>query len=390
VDQAPVTPPLVAGPLDLAPFRAIRLAASRIGDPASARTVARPYRDVAERLRQWRDRGFLTVDDRPALYLHEYTVSGMTVRGLVGAVDVSRRATRLDQRAILPHEGFYPGQADDLADRMDEMELNPGPILLVQRSPDELRALLTTQRRHEPEQVVDRLGQLHRIWRLDDPDVLAEVARLLAPTTALIADGHHRYAAYLKLQQRNPGAATDRGLAMLVDHDDTPLFLGAIHRVLLGSSVRDVANAASAVGIAVREATQETAVAALGPSTLVATDNESWIVADLDVSERAEVEVLHERIVPALGHGPSRVTYHHAAHAALEQAAPGHGTAVLLPAPTLTQVQQVVDAGRLFPEKATSFQPKPAFGVFIRSWRDEPVAPAPPPPPSGTPGPPPR
>lgn len=386
MDQAPVTPPLVAGPLRMSPFRALRLSASRIADPASARTLARPYRDVQERLRSWEERGFLVHDAEPALYLHEYTVSGITVRGLVGTVDVSRRAARLDQRALLPHEGIYPAQADDLADRMAEMGINPAPILLVQRSPAPLRDLLRGVRSGPAEQVVDRAGHLHRLWSIRDPASLGRVAELLAPTTALIADGHHRYAAYLKLQQRDPGAPTDRGLAMLVDHDDTPLFLGAIHRVLVGSSVRDVTDAAASLGISTRESTQAQAVAALGPSTLVATDNDTWLVVDLDLTDdRVEVELLHERLVPSLGHGPSRITYHHTAHDALHHAGPDHGVAMLMPAPTLTQVQQVVGAGRLFPEKATSFQPKPAFGVFIRSWHDERPEPSSLPPPPATP-----
>lgn len=373
-----MTPPLVAGPLTLAPFRAIRLAASRVADPASARTFARPYHDVPARLRSWEERGLLERDREPAVYLHEYTVSGITVRGLVGTVDVSRRATRLDQRALLPHEGIYPGQADDVADRMGEMRVNPAPILLVQRSPAPLRELLTSVRDGQARELVDRAGNLHRVWAIRDDRLLTDISTRLAPTTALIADGHHRYAAYLRLQQRDPGAATDRGLAMIVDHDDTPLFLGAIHRVLMGSSVRDVREAATALGIETIEMSQEQAVAALGPTRLVVTDAETWLVVQLPLDDdRVEVEVLHERIVPTVSHGPHRITYHHAAQDALRHAGPDHGTAVLMPAPTLTQVQEVVAAGRLFPEKATSFQPKPAFGMFIRSWHDEPAAPEP-------------
>ena len=34
---------------------------------------------------------------------------------------------------MLPHEGIHPVQADELADRMEDMLLNPAPIL---RDPD--------------------------------------------------------------------------------------------------------------------------------------------------------------------------------------------------------------------------------------------------------------
>ena len=63
-------------------------------------------------------------------------------------------------------------------------------------------------------------GVKHRLWRLGHPDeqdaILAELA------AGLIADGHHRYAAYLDLQadQRASGLGAgpwDYGLAFLVD-----------------------------------------------------------------------------------------------------------------------------------------------------------------------------
>jgi len=377
MDSALVTPPYVAGPLRLAPFRALRLSPTRIGDPASARTFSRPYHDVTERLERWTQRGFIAHDAVPALYLHEYTVSGITIRGLVGALDVSRRATRPEQRAVLPHEGIYPAQADELADRMSEMGLNPAPILLVQHSPPELRALLADLRaRPANHDFVDRAGQAHRLWVITDPGILENIDALLGPTSAVIADGHHRYAAYLRLQQRTPGPATDRGLAMLVDQGDTPLFLGAIHRVLVGSSVADVRAAATSLGMRAVVTSQAEAVASLGPTVLVATDGRIWLVVHLQLTDdRAEVEILHDQLVPALGHGPTRITYHHTVQDALGYVGPQLGTAVLMPAPSVDQVQRIVTAGRLFPEKATSFQPKPAFGVLIRSMRDAEPAP---------------
>ncbi|MGA8256469.1 MAG: DUF1015 family protein [Nocardioides sp.] len=385
--HAVVTPPYVGGPLQLHPFEALHLTPSRIGDPASARAFARPYRDVAARLTRWQRRGMIHRDDQPGLYLHEYTVSGITVRGLVGALDVSRRATDPHGCAVLPHEGIYPAHADDIADRMGEMGLNPAPILLVQESPASLRSLLRSVRAQPPHRTfADRLDQKHQIWTISDPNLMSLIADELAPTQAVIADGHHRYAAYLRLQQRHPGGALDRGLAMLVDQGDTPLFLGAIHRVLVGTSVNDVTAAASALGLDFRVTDREGAVSSLGRGALVVTDNSAWAVVTVPLRpDRLEVDVLHQLLVPTLRHGPAGITYHHAVGDALMHAEPTHGTAVLMPAPTFAQIQSTVQSGRLFPEKATSFQPKPALGVLIRSFRDEEASPPSPPPPPGTP-----
>ena len=46
-----------------------------------------------------------------------------------------------------------------------------------------------------------------------------------------------------------------------------------------------------------------------------------------------------------------------------------------MPAPDFDLVTRVALAGRLLPEKATSFQPKPSIGVLIRSLRDEMIRP---------------
>src|SRR4051812_40183592 len=170
---AVVIPPYVGRPLRLAPFRGVRLNPRRIGDPASGRLFARPYRAVATRLAQWQERGQLRRDEEPALYLHEYTAGGLTVRGLVGALDISHRATGSADRAVLPHEGIHPVQADELADRRPELGLNPAPILLVHRAPVDVRAIVHTLVATPPDDdFVDRNDQRHRVWSIRDAELL--------------------------------------------------------------------------------------------------------------------------------------------------------------------------------------------------------------------------
>src|SRR5690606_29701519 len=132
--------PCVAKPLRMTAFRGVMLAPARVGDPASLRTFARPYRDVADRLADWIDQGHAFQDQSPAVYVHEYTANGITVRGIVGALRVTEHTDDLDQRAVWPHEAIHPDQASELASRMEEMQLNPAPILLAHVGTPELRA----------------------------------------------------------------------------------------------------------------------------------------------------------------------------------------------------------------------------------------------------------
>jgi uncharacterized protein (DUF1015 family) len=162
----PAVPPYVAGPLRLTPFRALALAPRRVGDPASARAFARPYRGVAHRLQTWERRGLATRYDEPALYLHEYSDSGLTVRGLVGCLDLSRRTDRVEDARVFPHEGVHQQQVTELAERMGTMGVNPAPILLVHRGPEAVREVSRKVRTGSPDQeYVDRAGQQHRVAR---------------------------------------------------------------------------------------------------------------------------------------------------------------------------------------------------------------------------------
>lgn len=361
-------PPYVAGPLRLRPFRALTLAPRRVGDPASARAFARPYRGVRQRLEGWQRRGFASQDSEPAVYLHEYSDSGLTVRGLVGCLDLSRSPTDPVERRVFPHEGVHPRQVRELASRMASMRLNPAPILLVHRGPASLRELSTEVRTGSPHhEYTDHAGQQHRVWAIRAPVELELIESELADARLLVADGHHRYAAYVSLFRKAPSPAHGCGLAMVIDHDETPLFLGAIHRLLHGIPLEAALAAAEAAGGRVDRSAETEALAALSPDTFVLSDGDAWATVKVDLPiGQALVQLFDGAVVTRLRPPPSTVAYAHALPQAMEQVRPGRVTAALLPAVDLDLVMSVVRSGGLLPEKATSFQPKPSVGAFIR------------------------
>lgn len=368
-----VAPPVVVAPFRLWPFPALRLAASAVGDPASQRVFARPFQAVPQRLRRWESRGRLVRDEEPALYLHEYTGDGVTVRGLVGALDltVTSETTPAGRQTVFPHEGVHPDQVSQLADKMEKMQANPAPILLVHRGSPEGRAALARLVEEPPSSAfLDRAGQTHRIWPVRDSDLLEALDADLRTTNALIADGHHRYASYLRLRARHPGTAWDRGLAMLVDQSDTPLWLGAIHRFLSTHHLDDLAARLGSRGPRLTFTDREDALSRLSERTLVLHSKRRWATLTLAHGDLAVTE-LDNVLLPQLGVARHQVSYHHVAEQALQRAERGAGTAVLLPAPPFDAVVAAATRGELLPEKATSFQPKPSVGVLMRSLRDE-------------------
>lgn len=352
------------GQLGLHPFRAMRLAESYVGAPVAYRVFARPYRAVPGRLLDWRRRRHLRVDADPAFYVHEYTAAGVSVRGIVANLELPP-----PPRAVLPHEQVHPAQVKQLANRMEMMSLNPAPILLLHEGAPDVRRRLDQVMDSAPHlSYTDRAEQLHRLWRIPDTDVQEALATALGSARTVIADGHHRYQAALELAQRHPGTAWDRTLVMVIDQADTPLQLCAIHRTIAGLTLSKVAAAAQARGDSYTEhADRQEALEKLDHA-LVLHDGLHWASLRPVPGTAPPVCVLHNELLPAWNVSENRLDFHHTASGALARA--GSGLAVLLPAPRFGEIVDWASTGRLLPQKATSFQPKPHVGVVMRDLRD--------------------
>ena len=221
-------------------------------DANPAAPAAEANRVAAGLLREWLSAGVLIRDRMAALYIYEQRLPGsdscLLQRGIIGLV----RLGSPESAGILPHENVMPGLVAGRRELMAATQANLEPIFLIYDG-GQFPGATDTAEMATATQVMDRVaddraplvsittedGISHRLWRLGDPGEQAAIAADLSGRRALIADGHHRYAAYLQLQaeMRASGLGSgpwDYGLAFLVDSAAYPPRLGAIHRVLPG------------------------------------------------------------------------------------------------------------------------------------------------------------
>ncbi len=319
----------------LAPFRGIRYARDRVSgianvtsppydvinggildhlraaDPHNVVRLILPGEDAdasktaAGLLREWLSAGVLIRDRMASLYVYEQSVDAdpsCLQRGIIGLV----RLGSPESAGILPHEGVMPGLVAGRRELMAATQANLEPIFLIYDGeqpggydgPQPGEAVHITG--ETATGIVDRVaaeraplvsvttedGVTHRLWRIGDSAEQAAISADLAGRRALIADGHHRYAAYLDLQAEMHAAGLgagpwDYGLAFLVDSAAYPPRLGAIHRVLPGlrpDRAAELAKAAFTVqdlptGISLDDALQRLAAAGQeGPAFLLAGD----------------------------------------------------------------------------------------------------------------------
>jgi uncharacterized protein (DUF1015 family) len=349
------------------------------------------YDDAAARLAAWLGDGTLRRDEEPAIYVYEQVVGGHLQRGIFAAVELRDPA----ERVVLPHEDVMPGPVADRLELMRTTGANLEPILLVYEGGGGTEAVIASVVETPPLiETTTEEGLVQRVWPVTDPAAHARINDDLGPRQALIADGHHRYATYRRLQAEMHAAGEtvgpwDCGLALLVDSVTYPLRLAAIHRVVEGLDLADALAAAAGVFDvsplqgdldAVMDAlhgqtrahpfvlTDGTAfwllcepVERVLAATLPAAQSELWRSLDASVLDA----VLLERLW-SVDPSSARVRYVHDAAGAVRAATRSSGTAVLLKPVQLGDVLAVAAHGERMPRKSTSFGPKPRTGLVLR------------------------
>ncbi|WKD35350.1 DUF1015 domain-containing protein [Streptomyces xanthophaeus] len=367
------------------PHNIVRLILPQAGTPAARNEQA------ARTLHDWLADGILSADPEPALYVYEQRRAGLLQRGLIGALALSAA----DAGIVLPHEDVMPDVVTDRAGLMRATSANLEPLLLTYRGDDPGTGAAA---------VVERTAQLapllstttedgfqHRLWAITDPAELATVMADLSHRQALIADGHHRWATYLRLQEEHGSpTAWDFGLVLLVDTARYPLQVRAIHRMLRRLPVPD-ALAALDGHFRVRPVDGPLPLALdtladaseRGNAFLIAGDGAFHLVTDPDLAlldttvrhdrpeawRRLDATVLHATLLDALWNipdAPDQITYIHDAASTVAMAERHGGTAVLLHPVREEVVRDLARQGVTMPRKSTSFGPKPATGLVLR------------------------
>jgi uncharacterized protein (DUF1015 family) len=384
------------------------------GGPRSGGTA--PGEVASARLRDWLAEGALAVDDSPALYVYEQRAADWVQRGLIGLVAVGTDA-------VHPHEGVMAGPVAGRRELMKKTRTNLEPILLVYNggagagsgksaagrgksaggggggglaaTGDASRLTdLTADVQAPLACAVTDDGVTHRLWAVTDPGAQAAIAADLATRTALIADGHHRYAAYRELRAQMSDADGDSGpwdygLAFLVDAEEYPLRLGAIHRVLPRLPLTEAVDRASEAFTvtAVTAATAFDRLAAAGESGtafLLAGEDGYWLLTDPDQRQVAaampaaasdrwralDASVMQELLLAQLWlikDNERDVLISHDAAEAVRMAADSGGTAVICNPMPLAAVMDIAAHGEKVPRKSTSFGPKPRTGLVLRA-----------------------
>jgi len=371
----------------------------RLELPDSARTAG-------DLLHRWRREGILLREEQPALWWHEQTFTGPDgidrVRcGFLATV----RLTPYDQGPVRPHEQTHTATRAERLELLRATATNLSPIFALYDDPGHTvtSALSGVDEAPPAMEAADPDGTMHRFWPVTDADRIAAVQAAMAGREIVIADGHHRYEtslAYRAEQREREGQPagdrpydfimmalsnlSDPGLAIFPTHrvvvsmrEVDRRFLGAfrVRELAPGTPATEVEAELAAlprdsVAFAVwRGSEQPPMIAELIDPTaaMLAMPGAPKPVRSLDAA------VLESLVLaPLLGLEPEKfrttegVLYTRSLdYAAALVEAGDAGSVFILRPPTVEQVQAVVAAGRVMPQKSTYFFPKLWSGFVL-------------------------
>jgi uncharacterized protein (DUF1015 family) len=195
-----------------------------------------PYEQAAVTLAQWQQDGALVQDEQPTIWPIEQDYVGpdgrpRTRRGFLARV----RVDDYGPGRIRPHERTHPGPKEDRLRLTRATRTNLSPIFALFSDPEQRawNALAPSTANPPWGRSVDPDGTTNRLWRVDDPDVIAAVQEAAADAELLIADGHHRYETARVYADEIGGEGAHRYVLMcLVALEDPGLTVFPTHRLV--------------------------------------------------------------------------------------------------------------------------------------------------------------
>jgi uncharacterized protein (DUF1015 family) len=380
-----ITPAMQEQLYAMSPANIVRVSypADRPGPGETADKYVRAH----ETLEAWLREGLWAREDQPAIYPYTqtYRVAGqeITRAGFIALGEISEYA----RGVVLPHERTHAGPKQDRLRLLEATGVDIGLLfMLISDSDGQLRAA-TAGAGAPLVEARDLRGELHRLWRITDPQAIARVQALMAPASVIIADGHHRYETAVEYARRQLGAADKLmaffaleapGLTILANHRLVHGVHGfsmdrLIHEARRWFDVSSLPDPAAFRPTATRIGVVTARDARVFTLRDEAAASLAWPAGTSAAWRRLAVSILHEGLLrPLLGidsallEAGTHVDYTADQDDAIAAARARRYQAAFLIAPTTpAELQAVVRGGELLPQKSTHFYPKLLDGLVF-------------------------
>lgn len=340
------------------------------------------YAQAAAAFKKFQDAGTFVRDAQPSLYVYRQQMGNQAQSGVVACCHIED----YEQNLIRQHEKTLAVKENDRARHIRELNAQAGPVFVVYRDNETIDRIVADLEKTRPEfDFAAPDGVRHSAWRIRNAREV-ETAFAAVPRS-YIADGHHRFAAAVKVgRERREANPTHSGneeynWVLGVFFPSSQLRILPYNRV-----VRDLNNMRANDFIekvrkvfSLREVTGTVPTEPDAANMYVA---RKWYELKWKPEKRAdaprilEVTVLQERLLaPVLGIDDPRTSKRiefvggvNSVKALVNRVDSGEWAVAFSMRPVaIADVMAYSDAGLIMPPKSTWFEPKLRSGLFIHT-----------------------
>lgn len=342
------------------------------------------YAKAKENFERFQQMGWLRREGEPGVYVYRQAYKGHSQSGVVAVCHTED----YEQDVIKKHERTLQKKEDDRTRHVAVLRANAGPVFLMVRAPEGLKARIREAEAGEPDvDFVSDDGVRHTVWTMGDAEgMCGEFGKI---PVAYVADGHHRSASAARCSRdcalANPSHTGEEDynwfLSVLFAADELQVLpYNRLVKGLGGLTGAGLLAALRGDGVAVE------AVAGGEPSgrgdVRMFLEGQWYrlgfgVIADADPVEALDVSVVQGRVLgPLLGIADPRTDARirfkggYDCVAMLEQQVlQGKADVAFSLYPTSTEeIMAVADAGLIMPPKSTWFEPKLRSGLFVHTF----------------------
>jgi uncharacterized protein (DUF1015 family) len=317
--------------------------------------------DAARLWRTWFAKGVLVGEAAPALWWLQEDYEGPDGNrhrreGFFGLV----RVEPYERGIVRPHERTHAAARRSQLELLRAVRANLSPILLLYDDPAQRpRKALAPLAEGDPFFDATDGSSTARIWRITEPDAIAEAQAALADSSLVIADGHHRYETALAFAAEDGSPEAQEMMVVFANTAGEGLVIFPTHRVVrelpeLNGNLR-----ITPIGGSPQEALARLAEVDHAHAAFLVYRRDGAALVESPGDDRLDTVVLEQ-----LGIAEPQYTARADEAVALVDSGEAEAAFLLRP-PTIQQVRAVAEAGHTMPQKSTYFYPKLFSGLLF-------------------------
>jgi len=195
------------------------------------------YIRAASTYKQWLEDGILFQDDKPSLYFYQQGFSAYGQDFIRKGIICTLQLEEYEKNIVIPHEETLPKAKADRLKLMQHCMANFSSIFGIYIDKENLAQQLFDQLdpNNPSMSLVDENGISHKLWVVQEKEIIEKYQALMKDKQVYIADGHHRYETALEFKRIMEGKGCkgcDRLMVTLVNTYDPGLVVFPTFRLV--------------------------------------------------------------------------------------------------------------------------------------------------------------